>query len=349
MAFGLDYIKGPPIAALKKEGVTFVCRYLSEVNEQTKIKLLTPEEAKTNSQAGISIVSNYEWYASRATEGHASGVYDAQIAAKQHTDCGGPADRPIYFSVDEDVDGSQCAGYFQGVASVIDLPRTGAYGSYRVLKYLFDHKLITWGWQTYAWSYGVWEPRAHIQQYQNGVMLAGASVDYNRSMRDDFGQWRIGATMLDIKEVSTYFEEVTPDKAWRCKKYNTLLAFGMLGYFRRTPHPLASIGLPRTGEISVPGNPGIKIQVFERCILAYDPDNVLDNPPDAEDVYALHIDSINSPAYEALIQVVPELKQPEPARPAIDTTAAESAIHAMVDGLAPLAARALVEVQKLRQ
>jgi hypothetical protein len=200
MTFGLDYVSGPSVADLKAAGVSFVCRYLSYVNALTQVKLLTPNEAKTLSQAGISIVSNYEWYANRALEGFSSGVQDARIAQQQHAACGGPTDRPIYFSVDTDTDGAHVADYFHGVASVLGLHRTGAYGSYRVLQYLFNEGLIAWGWQTYAWSYGAWEPRAHIQQYQNGVSLAGHSVDYNRSYKSDFGQWKVGENMSGVPQ-----------------------------------------------------------------------------------------------------------------------------------------------------
>src|SRR6266700_1023323 len=136
MVFGLDYVTGPPIADMKVAGVAFVCRYLSYVNNLTQVKLLTPPEAAALSQAGISIVSNYEWYANRALEGSDSGKQDARIAASQHAACGGPPDRPIYFSVDVDVAGTECLEYFRGVASVIGASRTGVYGSYRVLNYL---------------------------------------------------------------------------------------------------------------------------------------------------------------------------------------------------------------------
>ncbi len=188
MAFGLDYVAGPPIADMKAAGVAFVCRYLSFVNNLTQGKLLTAAEAKGLSAVGISLVSNYEWYANRPLEGAASGRQDAQIAAGQHIACGGPATRPIYFSVDIDVDGAQVLDYFKGVASVIGEARTGAYGSYRVLQYLLNVGAIAWGWQTYAWSAGIWELRAHIQQYQNGMVMAGANVDYDRSIKSDFGQ-----------------------------------------------------------------------------------------------------------------------------------------------------------------
>lgn len=192
MAFGVDYVSGPSPTELKAAGIAFACRYLSEVNQLTQVKLLSPNEAKALSQAGIAIVSNFEWYSTRVLEGFSAGVADARIAASQHANCGGPSTRPIYFSVDADVSGDQVLQYFKGVASIIGLTRTGAYGSYRVLKYLFDEEAITWGWQTYAWSYGAWEPRAHIQQYQNGVALSGHSVDYDRSVKSDFGQWLVG-------------------------------------------------------------------------------------------------------------------------------------------------------------
>jgi len=181
---------------MKAANVTFVCRYVGYFSgydithpERPQGKILTPGEAKALSDAGISPVSNWEWYANRVLEGHDAGAWDAHVANHIHLACGGPPDRPIYFSVDENLAGAQVATYFQGVASVIGHARTGAYGSDRVLKYLFDNGLISWGWQTYAWSAGAWEPRAHIQQYSNSVNLAGHSVDYNRSIKNDYGQW----------------------------------------------------------------------------------------------------------------------------------------------------------------
>jgi len=189
MALGLDYVSGPSIASMKAAGVSFVCRYLSFVNPLTEGKLLKADEARALHQAGIAIVSNYEWYEKRPLEGEASGIADAKIAAEQHAACGGPADRPIYFSVDMDVDGSQVADYFRGVASVLGLARTGAYGSFKVLTYLFDNHLIEWGWQTYAWSDGEWEPRAHIEQWKDSVLFAGESVDLDRSTTHEYGAW----------------------------------------------------------------------------------------------------------------------------------------------------------------
>lgn len=289
MGFGLDYVTGPPIDALKQAGVTFVCRYLSYVNPLTQVKLLSAHEATSLAQAGIAVVSNYEWYANRALESAASGVQDAQIADAQHKACGGPPDRPIYFSVDCDCDGSQTIAYFKGVASVIGLERTGAYGSYRVIKYLLDNKLITWAWQTYAWSGGAWDSRAHIRQYQNGVTFAGADVDYNQSMKADFGQWGVGETMLQLTDpMGKYFTSNQAGDRWHCAKTNVDIAYALLHFYRSNN---GIFGLPLTSEIYLQQYPQTAIQYCERAIMVYDGKHIIDNPNGSGDCYLLHIDS----------------------------------------------------------
>lgn len=343
--FGLDYVTGPPIAGLKAAGVTFVCRYLSEVNDLTRIKLLSLDEAKTLSQAGIAIVSNYEWYADRALEGHASGVADAQTATSQHTACGGPASKPIYFSVDFDATPANMSAiidYFHGVASVIGLSRTGAYGSYYVVKALLDVGAITWGWQTYAWSGGQWEPRAHIQQYSNGVTLAGLSVDYNRSLKSDFGQWLIGEeTLIDLTNpfCASYFTQTDtgPDR-WHCAKTGFDLFAGILAGWR------AMNGAPR-----LPVGPEVKCgqqAVYQECesgIVLYDPAHEIDAPggPWAP-CYLLKLDS-------ALAKQLLSIGQP--ASMPVDTTQAVADVQAIADDVAAAVAagvaKAVVSIKKL--
>src|SRR5262249_10652109 len=115
------------------------------------------------------------------------------------------------------------------------------------------------------------------------------------------GDWEGENEMLELTDVATFFEQADGDgHIWKCKQNGHLLSFGLLGFYRRMRHPLAVIGLPCTKEINVPGNNGIKIQVFERIVLIYDPQHVMDNPPGAEDVYALHIKKVDSPAIAEL-------------------------------------------------
>src|SRR6266581_1180759 len=305
MAFGLDYVTGPPIADMKAAGVSFVCRYTGYFSgyDDTHIatpqgKCLTPGEAKANSESGISIVSNWEWDGYTPLTGYDAGVWEAQEANKIHLACGGPASRPIYFSVDTDASGAQVAPYFQGVAKGIGLSRTAAYGSYRVLKYLFDNNLITWGWQTYAWSYGAWEPRAHIQQYSNGQTLAGHSVDYDRSIKSDYGQWRTHI-MIDMHTpgVTNYFT-LQADGSWLCQHpgfdgKQKIIAHGMLSFYQSFGNAalcgLTFLGLPVSNEIAIAGLAGVTRQHFERGVLFYDPQHQLDRPPGSGDVYLAHI------------------------------------------------------------
>jgi hypothetical protein len=188
---GLDYAWSRPSSpqAMRAAGYTFAARYLSY---DTTGKNLTAGESHDLFTAGIDVVANWEWGASDALSGFSTGASEARDAAAQAAAAGMPADRPIYFSVDFDAaPGDQDAidQYFAGVASVIGVERTGAYGGYYVIQRLFDHGKIDWGWQTYAWSGGQWEPRAQLRQIQNGVTVAGADCDLDQAVVSDFGQW----------------------------------------------------------------------------------------------------------------------------------------------------------------
>lgn len=187
--FGLDYA-WTQIApqAHKAVGSSFACRYLSPDHS----KNLTPAEAHALRQAGIDVVVVWESSANRALGGYAAGAADARAALVQASWCGQPANRPIYFAVDFDESPAQAAAvaeYFKGVNSVLGVERTGAYGGYWVIKRLFDAGLIRYGWQTYAWSGGNLDRRAHIYQYSNGHRVAGQDCDFNRALVTDFGQF----------------------------------------------------------------------------------------------------------------------------------------------------------------
>ncbi len=190
--YGVDYAWGrPSLSGLKADGYEFVVRYLSY---DTTGKNLSPGEAQAIIGAGLDVVSNLEWGAQDALQGYNLGVQHAQAADSQARADGMPSGRPIYFSIDFDAQPSQQGAinaYFDGVASVIGRDRTGAYGGYGVISRLFDDGKIAWGWQTYAWSYGQWDSRAHLRQIQNGIG-PGGEMDKDQAMTADFGQW--GAT-----------------------------------------------------------------------------------------------------------------------------------------------------------
>jgi hypothetical protein len=188
-AAGVDYSSGRPGgAALAAAGMRFAARYLSH-NEE---KNLTPNEATDLAAHGVSCVVVWETTAQRAGAGRAAGITDAKEAAAQAKACGMPSSRPIYFAVDYDAAPSAVVAYFQGVASVLGLARTGVYGGYKVVAYLLDHKLASWAWQTVAWSQKRWDARAHIRQYASTVRIGGVSCDHDTAYAADFGQWMPG-------------------------------------------------------------------------------------------------------------------------------------------------------------
>jgi hypothetical protein len=193
MAEGVDYAWGRPGAtALKAAGKTFAMRYLSHDGSG---KNLDHAEAVHLSNAGIDLGVVWETTAKRALAGHATGAQDARDADAQARACGMPHDRPIYFAVDFDASSGQRSAildYFRGVASVLGVSRTGMYGGYYPIKWAFDAGVIRWGWQTYAWSGGKWDSRAQLRQYSNDHVIGGVGLDYDRSTKSDFGQWKVG-------------------------------------------------------------------------------------------------------------------------------------------------------------
>ncbi|WP_377521874.1 glycoside hydrolase domain-containing protein [Micromonospora mangrovi] len=169
-------------------GKQFVVRYGGPGSDG---KQLQPAELRELLAAGIAVVANAEGTAS-GFRGRTAGRSWAQQADSHFRGLGMPADRPIYFSADWDVRPSEMDDVdeaLRGAADVIGAARVGLYGGYNVIRHAQAAGTARWFWQTYAWSGGRWAPGIHLQQYRNGVQLAGGTVDLNRAMVTDFGQW----------------------------------------------------------------------------------------------------------------------------------------------------------------
>lgn len=194
MKFGIDCaVSVTDTAALQKDSVEFVCRYLSPPGNA---KNLTIAEAGRIQKAALGLVVVWEENGDEPFSGTNAGVRDARLAVAEAHELGMPDTAPIYFALDRDpsnLSASQTSavkGYYKGVASVLGgVHRVGAYGGYALVKMLFDAKLITYGWQTYAWSGGVWDARAQLRQYLNAQQAGGLSVDFDHATQDDYGQW----------------------------------------------------------------------------------------------------------------------------------------------------------------
>lgn len=197
---GVDYAwSRPDIGQLTAAGKRFACRYGGAGSTG---KQLDPAEADALSAAGVAIVANVEGAADGLLDGWSAGVSWARGAEEHFRSCGMPPDRPIYLSVDFDVTSGQWSAVrdaLRGAESVLGAARVGVYGGRRAIEWARRDGVARWFWQTYAWSGGVWVPGNHIEQYRNGVQLAGATLDLDRALLADFGQWTTGGDMGAIE------------------------------------------------------------------------------------------------------------------------------------------------------
>ncbi len=210
MREGLDYAWHGTLRpqAFIDAGYSFVCRYLS----RDPSKDIDAAEAKLLSDAGLDLVLVWETSEKRPiTGGYAGGMTDARLAFERAKALGMPDGRPVYFAVDYDVASTAADAYFRGIRDAgFPAERVGVYAGLRPLRHLLDVGLAGWGWQTSAWSGGVWDPRAHIRQYKYGLTFPGvSSADANKAPFDDFGQWNLrGDTLTDLEREAIYYAAV---------------------------------------------------------------------------------------------------------------------------------------------
>lgn len=166
-------------ASARSHGWKFAASYLSTDPSKDWNAALIASYAKS----AISRVFVWETYANRALGGCAAGTQDARSAWRLGAPFGA---RVLYFAVDFDetpAQGVTVASYFRCVDRVLGVSHVGAYGGYWSVSRLFNAHLITYGWQTYAWSGGLWDHRAQLEQYLNG-----SAYDYDRALSRDYGQ-----------------------------------------------------------------------------------------------------------------------------------------------------------------
>ncbi|WIC88896.1 endolysin [Rhodococcus phage Shagrat] len=207
MAKLADFAAGRPNPdALKANGFDGVVRYLANSPDRgLPNKILLPEEAKAYRDRGMEVVSNWQKTKADYQGGFDAGVRDARAALDQHYACGGPGYRPIYFSVDADVNldvwNSKVLPYLNGAASVLGKEWVGVYGGQRSMWWA-EEDGFRWRWQTKGWSrydaQGRWNASLPVQ-WVDGVQLRqervdqdtvdGIGVDVNTTWADDYGQW----------------------------------------------------------------------------------------------------------------------------------------------------------------
>lgn len=193
---GVDYsFARPGGAALQAAGKRVAGRYLYHGG-----KGIDRAEFDDLTAHGLDVFFIYEEDGRELLGGFAAGAACALRAESLRAANGLPV-RPVYFTADFDASEAQQSAInaaLRGAASVIGANRVGFYGGYWPLKRAFDAGVIRYGFQTYAWSGGQWDPRAQVQQYSNGHNING-DVDLLRVVAADYGGTEAAPTTPTIE------------------------------------------------------------------------------------------------------------------------------------------------------
>lgn len=187
---GVDFAFGRPGGkAIKDAGHSFVARYIPYLGDQGKG--LTIAEIEDYQSNGLDIAMVFETTGGRMLDGHGAGTADAKLAVRMLDTIGFPVKLPFGFACDFDATASSMPyieRYMRETYEIVG-PRNGIYGEHDVVKFIDELGLVTFKWQTYAWSGGVVYPKRSLYQYRNGQMLNGAEVDLN-TCEDDSVLWK---------------------------------------------------------------------------------------------------------------------------------------------------------------
>jgi hypothetical protein len=187
----------PGPAALRAAGVTGVLRYLAWQTVSAAPKTIQPEEFRALIAAGIDVTLNWEYGADDFTRRSFDSTGAAGEAVRQARALGYPDECAIYYSVDQDITGSQwpvVRDHFRAINAVHGLARTGIYGPWDALEWARQDRVASWFWQagmSTAWSAGrnrnLW-PGAHLRQRRQQT-IDGADCDVNDIIQADYGQY----------------------------------------------------------------------------------------------------------------------------------------------------------------
>lgn len=209
----IDYsVSRPPVALLKRSGVTAAGRYIgwdSVPGYHSIGKNITKAEAHSLIANGIAVFLAFEYAPDAAAHGASQGSVDADLARTQLEQIGAPPDMTVYFAVDFDIPDyaphlpdtpnnalaklGPVGEYFSAIRQHAYTYEIGVYGGYYAVKRVLDAGLARAAWQTVAWSGGQLDPRVVLYQLATPVPadLFGADVDVQEhgATVENFGQW----------------------------------------------------------------------------------------------------------------------------------------------------------------
>jgi hypothetical protein len=189
------------VDCIKGSGKSFVGRYYA--NPHSK-KILTLNEAKAISQAGLSVVA--VWEDGMPTSGsyfsYSEGVDNGTSAYNMASKIGQPANTPIYFAVDYDAIDDDITGsindYFRGlrdgfntISGGTPIHPIGVYGSGAVCSWLLARNAAAYCWlaQSTGWrgynDFTAWNIKQHAE-----TSLCSLDVDLDDAVAD-YGGFKV--------------------------------------------------------------------------------------------------------------------------------------------------------------
>lgn len=203
----VDYsFSKPSPAGLAAAGIRSAGMY---VGPGTAPKHLKPAERDALLGLGISIFLNVEGATGDMKGGSSVGAYHAHLAVAEAAQLGAPGGAALIAAADFDVqagDWPAVTSYMRTYGPICRAAgyRAGLYGGLNAITWAARDGLAEVLFQTYGWSRRlvngvsqvVWHPAARIQQYQNGVSMAGGQVDRCRALVPDWGQWGKGGSAV---------------------------------------------------------------------------------------------------------------------------------------------------------
>lgn len=229
----------PGIPALRASGASFVGRYAAFDHPRG----ISADEVNQLTAAGMDILTYYEESSSWIMGGYSAGVRAAQNARQAWAAAGQHTDVPLFLAADSDYDSSQLAPIYDaldGCASVIGRQNTGIYGGVVPVHCARRDGKATYGVQAGAWRYragevGVtdpygWSPLAQVRQDGYNVYVGYTSADHLTALAGDFGQWRRGAVLVDVKIDATPWDPTQWDHNATCKKGDSGEQVGWIQY-----------------------------------------------------------------------------------------------------------------------
>ncbi|WP_307829716.1 DUF1906 domain-containing protein [Antrihabitans stalagmiti] len=200
----IDYSGGVPSAdAILEAGHVGAIRYVSDRRKGAEWmmgKPLRAEEAEALTDAGLEIVSCYQFGKGTTADwrgGLEAGKRHADRGLELHLAAGGPANRPIYASIDDNPTpiefATMIAPYLLGWQAVVGKENTGVYANSPTIDLATAAGLGSWFWQ-HDWGTpeGYVHPDAQLHQFEiDKRRIDGIGIDLNSILAPDYGQWSL--------------------------------------------------------------------------------------------------------------------------------------------------------------